>query len=720
MKLSIITAVKNMTVLRSGVAAICLAVSVGAMAANSSFGQYTEKPQYSQYTRSSQYIAVADGTKLAVDIFRPATNGKIETKPLPVIFYYGRYWRAKQLPNGTIMTNLGPWQPGQKIASLQSRDDSGRLIYWDTGRESVASLMSHGYIFVRAESRGTGASEGISEGDHALIEASDGADLIQWLSSQSWSSGKVGMIGGSYPGMTQLKIAALAPPALKAIFPAVPSFDFYQLATGGSGLLHKGILSFGQGQAKKDGLLASDESSNNIPQAVPVDSDKTGKLLKQILSYRKKNSPPNAVVASLQDAAPELIATLMKLTKRLGLKSPMQALGLMASPAHLQKALLGKPELQKEIAAGLHVYRDTPAFSQARAKGTVTPSAVLDGIQKSAIPMYIWTGWYDQDTIGAFQLFHNFKGPKKITAGVWSHGPNEDNGRQDNPRDDYEAQARELLRGESLRWFDYWLKGIKNGVMSEDSVHYAYANKNRNLIWKGEKTWPVSKSEPHSYFLSPASGSGDPVDDGILLTKEPKASKLTFTVDYTKTMGPQSRYHDSMSGVAAMIYPDMVAHAEGEGALVFTTPPLSKDKLLVGHPVVKIYARSTAADGEVFAYLEEVDSNGNVTYLTEGLLRASHHKISDISYASFGIPMSSSTRASVNSAAGFDEGVTELRFSLQPTANLFEKGHKIRLVITGADMHNYLAPVFVPSPELTIYSGGKRASTITLPLISTE
>ncbi|MEO9944682.1 MAG: CocE/NonD family hydrolase [Paraglaciecola sp.] len=701
---------------------LCFTVLLGsasiASSTESSFGKYSGKKTYAQYTRSSQYISVTDGTKLAVDVYRPATGGEVESEPLPVIFYYGRYWRAKMSPDGTIMTNLGPWQPGQKIGSLISRDDSGRLIYWDTGRESIVELMSNGYIFVRAESRGTGASGGISQGDHALLEAQDGVDLINWVASQPWSNGSVGMIGGSYHGMTQLKIAALAPKPLKAIFPAVPAFDLYQLVTGNTGLLHKGVLSFGQGQAQKDGLADVGDLAGSLPSPAPVDNDKDGKQLEKVLAYRKANSPPNALFSTLTDVAPDLVGTLLAVTKAFEFQSPLQALQILSSPLDLQKSLVGKPELQQKIASGLHLYRDTPAFSQSREFGLVAPSSVLKGMQNAAIPMYIWTGWYDEDTVGAFQLFHNFNGPKKITAGLWSHGPNEDNGRIDNPLDDFEAQARELLNSESLRWFDYWLKGRDTGIMDEPSINYAFADIDNQLVWHEASSWPLENTHKQTYFLSAQGAQDDSFNDGSLASAAVNKGALTFTVDYTKTMGPQSRTHDSMSSVPAMVYPDMKVRTNGGGALSFSTPALKEDKLVVGHPIVKLYAKSTASDGEIFAYLEEVDKDGNVVYLTEGLLRASHRKIAKPAYDTFGLPISDSSRQSVSETSTFNQQIVELHFSMQPTANLFEKGHKIRLVLTGADMHNYLTPVYSPSPEVSVFTGGEHASSLTLPMQS--
>lgn len=699
-------------------AASMLFVAAAVAGEASDFGKYQEgrQAEYSQYTRVSRYVPVADGTLLAVDIFRPATEGIMEEKPLPVIFYYGRYWRAVQHADGTIITNLGPWQPGQKIGSLRHRDSSGRLLFWDTGRESVVDLMRHGYVFVRAESRGTGASGGIRDAELSKTEARDGAALIQWIADQPWCDGNVGMIGGSYPGMAQLKVAAEAPPALKAIFPAVPPFDFYQLISGGSGLLHKGILSFSAGQAAQDN--ASDEGARS--RVVAVDADPDRRMLDKILSHRREHAPASAVMAGMADIAPEFVGTIGMAAQALGHASPMQTLELLMSPPHLQRTLAGKPELQRRIARGLHLYRDTPAFSRARETGTVSPHAVLPALNAAQIPVYVWTGWYDQDTIGAFQLFHNLTGPKKITSGVWSHGPNEDNGRIDNPRDAFEAQARELLNAEALRWFDFWLKGIPNGIMDEPALHYAYDAGDGTLVWRTAGAWPLGDTRVAAYYLSTKTDTNGVPDDGALSPTGAESGAFGFTVDYTRTTGPQSRFHDSMSGVPAMAYPDMVAHAGGEGALTFTSAPLDEARLVVGHPEVTLHARSTAPDGDVFVYLEEVDDAGEATYLTEGVVRASHRTLGPLAYETSGLPFASSDRASVAQTPPFDREFAELNVTLQPTANLFEAGHRTRLVITGADMHNYLTPVFVPAPRITVRTGGDHASVLRLPLLDAD
>lgn len=81
-------------------------------------------------------------------------------------------------------------------------------------------LVDEGGLAVcRADVRGTGSSEGICEDEYTDREWADWLAVIAWLAQQEWSNGNVGMYGTSYSGFNALQVAALRPPALKAIIP---------------------------------------------------------------------------------------------------------------------------------------------------------------------------------------------------------------------------------------------------------------------------------------------------------------------------------------------------------------------------------------------------------------------------------------------------------------------------------------------------------------------
>lgn len=660
---------------------------------------------YTRYQRQSIYVPVRDGTRLAVDIYRPMTPAGVEEKPLPVIFYYARYWRARQLPDGSISTNLGVLMKGQSVGALTSRDSSGRLLFWDTGRESIPEIMRHGYIFVRAEGRGTGASEGVRLTDYAPGEALDGADLVAWIADQPWSNGQVGMMGGSYPGITQLMVAAEGPPALKAIFPAAPALDFYRLMSAGTGVLHKGIVGFQAAQARSDGL---DVEAPVAAKVVPVDDDPDGARLREILEARVANTPPDSALRALNGLSPAFAGTVQTLAQAWELTSLSEASATFLDTAALKDRLRSDPVLQAKAQEGLHLFRDAEVFSDPQTDGMVSPHLKLPALKAAKVPTYVWSGWYDMDTVGATQLFRNLDGPKKMTIGPWSHGPNEDNGTQRSPLIQAEARARELLTAEAIRWFDHWLKGQDNGVMDDPPVHYGYSADGA-IRWEAAQDWPAPAARAQTFHLTGVQGEGG------LSAAPGAAAAMTFTADYLATMGPQSRYHDSFSGAPEMAYPDLVAHAEK--GLAFTSSPLTEDLVVAGHPVITLLARSTAADGDVFVYLEDVGPDG-ASYVTEAVIRASHRTLASAPYDVMGLPFSDSSRAVVAATAPFNAGPVQLVADLQPTAYRFKAGHRVRVVVTGGDADNYITPPILPEPAITLSVGGDSGSAIVLPVLA--
>ena len=77
----------------------------------SRFGEYAgfSEPTHDGWVRSAQYVQVRDGTRLAVDVFRPTREGAVETKPLPVV------WKAKRYLRATV-------KDGELASSLMTQD----------------------------------------------------------------------------------------------------------------------------------------------------------------------------------------------------------------------------------------------------------------------------------------------------------------------------------------------------------------------------------------------------------------------------------------------------------------------------------------------------------------------------------------------------------------------------------------------------------------------
>jgi predicted acyl esterase len=123
------------------------------------------------------------------------------------------------------------------------------------------------------------------------------------------------------------------------------------------------------------------------------------------------------------------------------------------------------------------------------------------------IPMYNVGGWYDifeQGTLDSFTALQTEGGPKargnqKLMMGAFGHGALKGDLK-------YPAEAGNLNEGDTIRWFDYWLKGIDNGVMKEPAVRYyvmgdTFDKSAPGNTWRTAESWPPP-STATSYYLT--------------------------------------------------------------------------------------------------------------------------------------------------------------------------------------------------------------------------
>lgn len=137
-------------------------------------------------------IVMPDGCRLSARIWMPADA---EAEPVPAILEHLPYRKR----DGTIARDqlTHPWFAG------------------------------HGYASIRVDMRGNGDSEGLMEDEYSDQEWQDACAVIAWAAAQPWCSGTVGMMGISWGGFNALQVAALRPPALKAIVTLCSTTDRY-------------------------------------------------------------------------------------------------------------------------------------------------------------------------------------------------------------------------------------------------------------------------------------------------------------------------------------------------------------------------------------------------------------------------------------------------------------------------------------------------------------
>lgn len=345
---------------------------------------------------------------------------------------------------------------------------------------------------------------------------------------------------------------------------------------------------------------------------------------------------------------------------------------------------------------------DSPSFAWTRNE----PAAVLGQINQSGVAAYHWGGWYDIFARDEMLWLRNFTGPDRVAMGPWSHAFTTDSVMA--------AEQARLSSTEQHRWFDRWLKGIRNGVDTEPPIHYALMDDPGRWSWTSASTWPPAGVEAVSYYFraGPSGSIGSPNDGALAPGAPPEAGADPYRVDLTTTTGTATRW-DNAVGQGPMRYPDLREN-DAKG-LTYTTAPLTEDVKVVGHPVVTLYVSSDQPDGDFHALLEEVDSAGSSRYVSEGMLRASHRKTSEAPWDNLGLPYHRSFREDL---IPLKPGETaKLEFDLEPTATVFNAGHRIRVTIVGADVDNTERPPVKGRPMIRLYRGGEQASMIRLPIL---
>lgn len=136
-------------------------------------------------------IALLDGTRLSARIWFPETD-----HPCPAILEY---------------------HPYAKRYATAKRDEIAHGFF-----------ARQGYVSIRVDMRGAGESEGVMSDEYTNQERADAVEVINWIASQDWCSGAVGMFGLSWGGFNSLQLAAIAPPPLKAVAVAGATDDQFR------------------------------------------------------------------------------------------------------------------------------------------------------------------------------------------------------------------------------------------------------------------------------------------------------------------------------------------------------------------------------------------------------------------------------------------------------------------------------------------------------------
>lgn len=315
-----------------------------------------------------------------------------------------------------------------------------------------------------------------------------------------------------------------------------------------------------------------------------------------------------------------------------------------------------------------------------------SPYFYLDQVPAS-VPIYSVSGWFDGAgySNGAItRLLTRQNAQDRLLLGAWDHGARTNV----SPWRDATAPQFDLL-AELLRFFDEHLLGKSTGLAGEAPIHYFNMHAEQ---WAASDVWPPKATARRLHLCGEQALRPTPDDRGV----------AQYEVDFLTSTGGNSRFERLGAAGIVDYYPDWADRSASMCG--FDTAPYAEAASLVGHPVATLRMAIDQGDASIFVYLSEVDRDGNVFYITEGMLRAIHRKTADApaNYVT-AWPFRDYTRAD---AEIVEKGaVTQYVIPLLPVAWTLMPGSRLRLSIAGADAGHFVPMPYGRPPKFSIELG---------------
>ncbi len=544
-----------------------------------------------------EQAAMRDGVELATEVYLPDGDG-----PFPVILQRTPYNRRSPAPGSDCDAAVGRY------------------------------FAERGYATLNQDTRGRYRSEG--EFDAMRQEAHDGYDAVEWAAAQPWSNGKVGMVGGSYVGLTQWQAAGEQPPHLVAIAPHYSSSDYLQGWTYQSGAFD---LWFAQSWTSQ--TLAPDTLQRRLEAA----------------------GLPAAAVQ--QEVAAFVAAGREKLLDDWLWQLPLKDFAAFRRDGN--------------IAAYYDEWLERPGYDDYWAHLDVELK-----YPRIRVPALVTGGWYDIFQGGTVRNFIGMRDeggseaarngtqlvmralchacPPDTTAGEIDFGP-------DNTFD---------LNAAWVRWFDYWLKGIDNGVPNDPAVRlFVMVPPDEGTagggFWITADQFPLPDAVETRFYLRSGGNANTAAGDGLLTTDGPGGDADEYVydpADPVPTVGGNMCCANDLLPSGAF---DQRAVERRSDVLVYTTEPLGDDLAVIGPVQVELWATSSAPDTDFTAKLVDVHPDGYAHNVSEGIIRARYRN--------------SDYRESWLTPGAAHDYTIDLGY----TATVFRRGHRIRLEVSSSNFPHF-------------------------------
>ncbi|MEY4811353.1 MAG: hypothetical protein RLZZ462_226, partial [Bacteroidota bacterium] len=545
-------------------------------------------------------MPMRDGIRLASDIYRPKGDGKY-----PIVFSRTPY-------------NFNTWVDGKMTTRTL---------------EEAYQAVSRGYAYVVQNERGRFFSEG--EWDILGTPITDGSDALEWMSKQSWSNGKVGLIGCSSTAEWQMAVASQNHPALAAMVA-----QGYGAGVGRVGkFMEQGNWYRGGAQQMLFTSWLYGTQHDKLAPRLPLGIEQ--KDLQRIQKF--------------YDMGPEM----PRVDWAKGLSHlPVQDIIKNAQGADgvYEKMAVRKPNDPAWFKGGL--YHDNMPME---------------------VPAYWFVSWYDVSSAPNIALYNHVRNSAKsksiadnqylVIAPVLHCS--------------YKRAVENTIVGErsvgdarlnydelTWGWFDMLLKGEQNDFKStQPRVRYYTMGSNK---WQQATSFPLPNTEIKNFYLASAGKANTRKGDGKLsLTTPAKDMPDAFTYD---PMNPVSSLGGNVCCTGNAVQGGSFDQSQMElrnDILVYTSEQLAEGVEISGFIESTLFVSSTGLDTDVTIKLIDVYPDGKAYNLDETIQRLRYRE-------------------------GYDKEVfmeknKVYKVDLTPmvTSNYFAAGHKIRIEISSSNFPRF-------------------------------
>lgn len=449
----------------------------------------------------------------------------------------------------------------EKFPVILMRTPYDKSVNWAVG--SVFRIVQRGYVVILQDVRGRYRSEG--EWYPFKHEQADGFDTVEWAANLPYCNGKVGMMGASYVGATQMLAAIAQPPHLAGIAPNETASNYHDGWTYQSGAFEQWF----------DQNWTSQLAQNTL----------------QRLIYQNTNALVGSSKLPLTDY-------------------PVFNFGQLPADA----------ELTKTVAPYYFDWLAHPDYDDYWKQWSIE-----EHFSKIAVPMLQVGGWYDIFNAGTLRNYigARTKGADE-TARTQQHllieiGGHAGFGRQIGDVDFGPHAIENGYTDVILDWYDFLFKGVRNEFATDKPVKLFVMGVNE---YRQEDDWPPPQGQRTRYFLH-SNGKANSLDgDGSLSQSAPKSETSNSYVYNPANPVPTIGGPLCCDGEHMEPGPrDQRSVENRDDVLIYSTGPLPQDLEVTGPVIADLFVKSSAVDTDFTAKLVDVSPDGFAQNLTEGILR---------------------------------------------------------------------------------------------------